>query len=1308
MKKTIAFIISLALVFAFLPHFEIKSKAWTNHIGTEHGSVQDLCNLRDAINSDPSLENIDIFFNQNDIIDLTGINWEPIKHYTGHIYGNGATIRGLTIDPYEGAFGKAPTWSSFASYNNIGFISIADGAEIENLTIKVNHIEGHHLVGAFCGQAMRTYIHDCIVGADNTTWELQSGVISGICGVGGFAGGFSQGSTGVYTDYDSDGILGGYTEGAMINCRTLYPLQIFTCNNWGARTQDPTAPYSINMNPQADYVNAPDYVCTNITAGSYYNYPPAITQHGVPTGAYDDEGFFAGGLVGLTWETPCNFYGCINNAFVSSSLYGGGGIIGYTLNGAMIRNCTNNGYILGSDRGECKFTDDYSQYFCNNRYLMEMPKKALRHYFNYADYYECNLGYGGIVGMSGAGTVIEDCSNNGPIEAHSQLGGIVGMVLEALSDGYYCTHSRITNCYNTGNLFTNEPLELGGIAGSVAGFASISNNGRGCPHCNNGSLQTTASGRCDNIIENSYNVGELLAKEKYINSSNETFYYDFPVYPEYYNQFGGTVSSICYGGITAINNGVIRNCYSNLDSNKYTVSICLQNNGLIDHCFGRSINAQGTQGCTGTVTDYGRFTDATGLTGDLLDLVNQGTLSGSFSLIDELNRWVDDNVFYQFFRGLGQYAVFSYYHWTTGTTYDVFGSRTQLFKLEYNANGGANAPATQYGNGLIFIAGTAPVLSGSTFSYWEETGPQTQYFRGASINLTQDTMLMAVWDRGESSFKIVYDDNGGSGGPPSQTGSGYIELSTRAPNRYTYDFLGWDTSSAANTAVYQPGDWVYLTANMNLYAVWELQTVCTLTYNLNGGIGTAAPVTQPRGTVITLDDGRGLTRNGYNFFGWALSPTATVPDYAASAQYALNGTTTLYAVWLPDGVAPVSCNVYYYSNDGTNNCITVSSFVGSTLLIDTGSSFSYSGHTFLGWSTTSSATAPDPAYTPGGQFTLTGNLVLYAVWAQDVTLTYNPNGGSNAPQSQTGYGQITLSNVRPFKSGCNFLGWTTTPHAVNPLLYSPGSTFNLTQNTTLYACWENATAVTTESATPSFEAGTRGSQLTWTVLTPKNTTWVKLRCSYETPSGASSVTETNYKYATYLNVDGMTSVSDTEDGTIWVITLPVTYTGTADSVVQTWTVLSKAKGSSSWEIVPVEKDSANADGSVNITVAKTQAVLNSIEGKTPEYVPNTLLSIDADRDCASVGEYVYFTVVTSPDVSKVRISYVNADTGKKKASTYQTSSTSVMSYTVSDDSSNAIWVIRYKVSGSAQGNTFTAECRGDGWASPQTVKLYVT
>lgn len=1297
MKKTIAFIISLALVFAFLPHFEIKSKAWTNHIGTEYGSVQDLCNLRDAINSDPSLENIDIFFNQNDIIDLTGINWEPIKHYTGHIYGNGATIRGLTIDPVEALTAKPPLWTSFASYNNIGLISIAEGAEIENLTVSVNRIQGHHLVGAFCGQAMSTYIHDCIVRADNQAWDLEKGVIIGMAGVGGFAGGFAGGLGGPYSDYDQSGVFGASPQGSIANCRTLYPLQVYAT---GYDYRDTLTPYGVNITGSASaYQNAPDYICTNVLSGvSYYS----LLDGHVSINSYgtwdNEEGFYSGGFVGITWETPCNFYGCDNSAFVCAYNTGGGGIIGYSMTGAVIRNCVNNGFINGNDT-EYSAIIPSTDMLINNECLNKIRSFG-KSVFSGSDVYHtnCNQYFGGITGISGAGTIIEDCSNRGPVEGDNYIGGITGTMFPAVKIGTECLYSRITNSFNIGPVGTNYDHTVAGIVGVINPFlaSTVQTYGSGCPYCDNGNSAASYSGRCDNLIENCYNVGGL-----YSSVQRPVFPLDNSVVPDFK-----------YGGIACINYGIIRNCYSNNDDSVYTVSICFDNSGVIDHCFGRSVNCVGAVGTGGTVTGYGRFSNNfSGMVNDVFELYAAGPLSGSTSLLDELNFWVESNVFYSVYRGLSQYAAFSYFGWVgdPGVNYDVFGIRKTIYKLEYNPAGGASGPGIQYGNGQIILSTGVPFYSGHTFSYWQDPAdPQTQHYRGRQFNLTQDTTLFAVWDQGEYDFKIVFDDNGGSGGPGTVYGNGYTMIPARVPVKSSYDFVGWDTSPSATVAVYSPGDWLYLTASMTLYAVWELETVCTLTYNLNGGNGTLAPVTQPRGTVITLDSGSNLTRSGYNFFGWALSPNASTPDYSGSASYTLNASTTLYALWLPEGTAPAVCDIYYYSNDGTNNVTWLSSHVGQTVTIDDGSSLSYSSHTFLGWSTSSSAVSPDPAYTPGGQFTLTGNLVLYAVWAQDVTLTYNPNGGSNAPQSQTGYGQITLSNVRPFKSGCNFLGWTTTPHAVNPLLYSPGSTFNLTQNTTLYACWENATAVTTESATPSFEAGTRGSQLTWTVLTPADTVWVRLKCSYKDTAGNPVVYENSYKYSTYLNVDGMTNVSDTENVRLWMITLPVSYFGNADSVVQNWTVTSKAKGSSVWETVPVDTDSANQDGSIDITVAKTQAILDSILGAGAQpYEPNTLLSIDADRESASPGEYVYFTVVTSPDVSKVRISYVNADTGKKKTSTYQTSSTALMSYSLSEDSANAIWVIRYKVSAPAQGNAFTAECRGEEWASAKTVSISV-
>ena len=69
------------------------------------------------------------------------------------------------------------------------------------------------------------------------------------------------------------------------------------------------------------------------------------------------------------------------------------------------------------------------------------------------------------------------------------------------------------------------------------------------------------------------------------------------------------------------------------------------------------------------------------------------------------------------------------------------------------------------------------------------------------------------------------------------------------------------------------------------------------------------------------------------------------------------------------------------------------------------------------------------------------------------TLTYNANGGSGVPAAQTGSGSITLSNIKPTRSGYTFLGWATSANAT-AVQYAAGASFDLTANTTLYAVWE--------------------------------------------------------------------------------------------------------------------------------------------------------------------------------------------------------------------------------------------------------------
>lgn len=73
------------------------------------------------------------------------------------------------------------------------------------------------------------------------------------------------------------------------------------------------------------------------------------------------------------------------------------------------------------------------------------------------------------------------------------------------------------------------------------------------------------------------------------------------------------------------------------------------------------------------------------------------------------------------------------------------------------------------------------------------------------------------------------------------------------------------------------------------------------------------------------------------------------------------------------------------------------------------------------------------------------------------TVSYNANGGSGAPGSQTKWwGEVlTLSSTRPTRANHTFLGWATSANGA--VAYQPGGRFGSDANTTLYAVWKLAT-----------------------------------------------------------------------------------------------------------------------------------------------------------------------------------------------------------------------------------------------------------
>ncbi|MBQ5970200.1 MAG: InlB B-repeat-containing protein [Clostridia bacterium] len=86
-----------------------------------------------------------------------------------------------------------------------------------------------------------------------------------------------------------------------------------------------------------------------------------------------------------------------------------------------------------------------------------------------------------------------------------------------------------------------------------------------------------------------------------------------------------------------------------------------------------------------------------------------------------------------------------------------------------------------------------------------------------------------------------------------------------------------------------------------------------------------------------------------------------------------------------------------------------------------------------------------------------GQFTTLPLPVQTYNLTYDANGGSGAPATQTGAATYTISSTVPSRSGYTFWGWATNSSATTGQ-YSAGNTITLTANTTLYAVW-NAIAV---------------------------------------------------------------------------------------------------------------------------------------------------------------------------------------------------------------------------------------------------------
>lgn len=388
--------------------------------------------------------------------------------------------------------------------------------------------------------------------------------------------------------------------------------------------------------------------------------------------------------------------------------------------------------------------------------------------------------------------------------------------------------------------------------------------------------------------------------------------------------------------------------------------------------------------------------------------------------------------------GSGSYTIGSSYTVSSNT---LTHSDTNGYVISFNSNGGGTAPSaitqkigwthdywalngtggTRYNKGASF---TVPSSASTFYAHWATTrkaitlpaapsAPTGKYFTGwytassggskagnAGASWTPDTTrtLYAQW--AWNTYTVKYNGNGNTGGtvPGNQTktygtnltlssnnltksntsltgftvtfdkntGNNLSVASVTNTRSTSYSHNGWRFNSTSGT-LYSKGGTYSTNAAATFYASWATTTNngqvttatctknsttsnCTVSFNAttNGGSCSTPSLTSSRTTTYTCT-------------GWWTATSGGTRRATSGGKYTPTASETVHAQWS--------------SSTGAYSAITLPTATKT-------------GYTFVGWSTSSTATSGTT-----GSYTPTGNVTLYAIFSQNTyTLTVYKNG----------------------------------------------------------------------------------------------------------------------------------------------------------------------------------------------------------------------------------------------------------------------------------------------------------------------------
>jgi uncharacterized repeat protein (TIGR02543 family) len=414
--------------------------------------------------------------------------------------------------------------------------------------------------------------------------------------------------------------------------------------------------------------------------------------------------------------------------------------------------------------------------------------------------------------------------------------------------------------------------------------------------------------------------------------------------------------------------------------------------------------------------------------------------------------------------------IILYARWTT----------KQIYLVMYNGNGNTsgNTPvdANEYDPYMTTIVKEnigGLEKAGYQFVGWNTSpnGSGINYSPGVKLTLTHSVMLYAKWTQ-RSVYSITYDGNGNTGGSVPLDNNQYepgqkivVKANTNKLVRDNFTFAGWNTRSDGKGIAYAADVEIAVPdSNIVLYAKWAQGETYTVVYNGNGNIAGEIPVDvnnyELHSTAIVKANDNNLIKKGYRFTGWCFDKDGNGQRYAPQDSILILGNTVLYAVW----TQIFSYSVIYDGNGNTSGEVPVDTNlyeVGSLVMArGNQNNLAKEGFKFAGWNTKADGSGTK-LYEDSKFIMDSSNVKLYAYWTQNETfsVTYVKNGSTDGeiPVDNNRYESDALVSVmsnygKLAKAGYTFAGWNTKADG-SGTPYAGGTTFRISENTTLYAKW---------------------------------------------------------------------------------------------------------------------------------------------------------------------------------------------------------------------------------------------------------------